>query len=222
VTDTHRVLRAAAGAAAVLAVLVAGCSSSSGGNGANPPGKEELNRLQTIINNRPDLEVVKRQMIDLDDQTRAVIAKDAPETVLDPSTPKVGHGCGDPFAHNIGDSYATETSFGRPAPTDEQWQQISTELDPVFKTAGFRLDLPTNITTPLGSDPQTRDDGASITFVNRPGGNNVLDLSYTTGCHLPAAWRTAPPPPGLRPGNDPNVHYPYLYGPPGGRNAPAE
>jgi hypothetical protein len=209
---------------ALVLALVAGCSkphSVSGVNpGENPADQAELDRLQRIINDRPDLEVVKRQLSDLDGQIRAAIAKYSPATVIDPATPKVGHGCQYPFWHNIGDSYGTETSFGRPAPTQDEWTQISAEVEPALKAAGFHLNLPTNIVTPLSSDPMVRDDDATINLINRPGGNNVLDLSYNTGCHLPVAWRTGQPPQELRPPSDPGVHYPYLYAPPGGRTAP--
>jgi hypothetical protein len=211
---------------ALIVTLMSGCAQpdriSDVNPGENPASKSELDRLQRIINDRADLEPVKQQLIELDGEIRTTIGRYSPETVLDPSTPKVGHGCDYPFWHNIGDSYAIETSFGRPAPTDEQWRQISAGLDPVFKAAGFRLNLPTDIVTPLGSNPQVRDDDASIELINRPAGNNVMGFSYNTGCHLPAAWRSAQPPVNDRPANDPGVHYPYLYGPPGGRTAPAQ
>ncbi|WP_214442968.1 LppA family lipoprotein, partial [Mycobacterium tuberculosis] len=102
--------------------------------------------------------------------------------------------------------------------------QIVTELAPVFKAAGFRPNnsVPGDPPQPLGAPnySQIRDDGVTINLVN---GDNrgPLGYSYNTGCHLPAAWRTAPPPLNMRPANDPDVHYPYLYGSPGGRTRDA-
>ncbi|MFV3441799.1 hypothetical protein ACNJD8_18700, partial [Mycobacterium tuberculosis] len=95
---------------------------------------------------------------------------------------------------------------------------------PVFKAAGFRPNnsVPGDPPQPLGAPnySQIRDDGVTINLVN---GDNrgPLGYSYNTGCHLPAAWRTAPPPLNMRPANDPDVHYPYLYGSPGGRTRDA-
>jgi hypothetical protein len=51
------------------------------GVGVEAPSKPELDRLQAEINGRPDLEVVKQQMIDLDGWIRAVIAKISPHRV---------------------------------------------------------------------------------------------------------------------------------------------
>ncbi|EUA01535.1 hypothetical protein I547_3302 [Mycobacterium kansasii 824] len=99
-----------------------------------------------------------------------------------------------------------------------------TELAPVFKAAGFRPNnaAPGDAPLPLGSanDSQIRDDGVLIRLVNGDE-HSPLSYSYDTGCHLPAAWRTAPPPLNMRPPNDPDVHYPYLYGSPGGRTRDA-
>ena len=103
----------------------------------------------------------------------------------------------------------------RPAPNPQQWQYIKTALAPIFTAAGFHPNYPVGQTPPPGNESQIRDDGA-LTNLTNPPDLGVLSYSYTTGCHLPAAWRTGPPPPSLR-GNDPNAHYPYLYGSPGGR-----
>ncbi len=207
--------------AVTLVALLGGCVKPTTFNPYAAPDHDELDRLQRIINDRPDLEVVKDQMATLDGTIRATIAKHSPQTELGPEQAKMGHGCTDPFGHNIGDAYTIENIYARPAPTPEQWQQISADLDPALKAAGFRLNIPTTVTSPLGSNPQIRDDGATIDLINRPGGNNVLNYAYSTGCHLPASWRTAPPPSELRPPDDPGVHYPYLYGSPGGRTASA-
>ncbi|VBA54278.1 LppA family lipoprotein [Mycobacterium pseudokansasii] len=187
------------------------------------PGRDELDRLQTIVNQRPDLETVQQQLANLDATIRAAIAEYAPQTKFS-STP-VSHptnGCNDPFVRTIGRQEESDHFFGEPAPTPEQWLQIVTELAPVFKAAGFRPNnsAPGDPPLPLGSanDSQIRDDGTLINLVNH---GHLLAYSYNTGCHLPAAWRTAPPPPNMRPPNDPDVHYPYLYGSPGGRTRDA-
>lgn len=211
----------------IATVLISGCIKPNTFNPYNPPDRGELDRLQKIINDRPDLETVKQQLIDLDGTIRATTAKYAPQTALDPSKPKSDRGCTDPFVHNIGDTYATNYSYGRPAPTPEQWQQIVAALDPVFREAGFVSEVESVVahggpSPPPGyqNDVQLRDDGARIELVGGSG-NSPMYYSFSTGCHLPGAWRTAQPPPDRRPGNDPGVHYPYLYGPPGGRTAPA-
>jgi Lipoprotein confined to pathogenic Mycobacterium len=222
-----RELSVAVALVATLVALIVGCSkpNRTDTNPYHPPSHDQLDRNQEVINARPDLEVVKQQLIDLDGTIRATIAKYAPKTVLDPSNPRLDHGCSGPFDHNIGDTYAIETAFGKPAPTPQQWRQITTTLDPVFRAAGFKPE--TEVVASQGGPPpppgsqddvQVRDDGARIDLVG--GGNgNVMNYSYSTGCHLPAAWRTGLPPPELRPPNDPAVHYPYLVGPPGGRTA---
>lgn len=93
----------------------------------------------------------------------------------------------------------------------------------MFSAAGFHSNddaIPGQPPRPLSADndSQIRDDGALINLVNH---GSLIAYDYDTGCHLPAAWRTAPPPPDMRPPNDPNVHYPYLYGSPGGRTVDA-
>jgi Lipoprotein confined to pathogenic Mycobacterium len=189
------------------------------------PGRRELDRLQQIVNDRPDLETVEQQLAGLDATVRATIAKYSPQTQF--STGPYSHatnGCKPPFNRTIARQVDSDLFVGRPAPTAEQWLQIVTELAPAFKAADFR---PNNSAAgsppqPLGSsnDSQIRDDGTLIDLVNGENGSQ-LQYSYDTGCHLPAAWRAAPPPPDMRPPNDPGVHYPYLYGSPGGRNADA-
>jgi hypothetical protein len=59
------------------------------------------------------------------------------------------------------------------------------------------------------------DDGSIIEMIDNPG--SVLGYEYSTGCRLPAAWRTDRPPAELRPVDDTDAHYPYLYRSPGGR-----
>lgn len=213
-----RARRTSAALTVGLAVLVAGCVKPTTFDPAAAPDHGELDRLQTTINQRPDLEVVARQLGELDGRIRAAIAANAPQTVLAPSAAKTNVRCADPYDHNIGQIRGIEDVFARPAPTAAQFKRIVAALDPVFKANGFRLNWPAGATPPEGSDPQLRDDGAQITLINTPDGNDVLRYSYTTGCLLPAAWRTAPPP-DQRPASDPNLHYPYLFGPPGGRTA---
>ncbi|MDT5109610.1 MAG: hypothetical protein QOE20_1500 [Mycobacterium sp.] len=199
--------------------LAVACVKPTTFDPAAAPDHRELDRLQTIINDRPNLEVVQQQLTALDGQIRTVIATDAPQTVLEPSTAKADLGCSDPFDHNIGQTRGIEDIYARPAPTPEQWQRITATLNPIFQANGFHLNWAAGKTPPAGSDPQLRDDGAQITLINTPGGNDVFRYSYTTGCLLPASWRTAAPPADQRPPSDPDVHYPYLYGSPGGRTA---
>jgi hypothetical protein len=205
--------------AVMVGVALPSCIKPSTFNPAAAPDNAELDRLQKTINDRPDLEVAQRQLTDLDAQSRAVIAKYAPQTVIPPSTPKSDHGCVDPFTHNIGDTYTIEKIYARPAPSDQQWQQITEALRPILDSAKFRPNVPPNTAQTPGTLSVIRDDGATIDLINSPGA--VLAYSYSTGCRLPAVWRTAPPPPDQRPTNDSGVHYPYLYGSPGGRTASA-
>ncbi|BBX72245.1 hypothetical protein H7H78_17380 [Mycobacterium shinjukuense] len=218
----HRFL--AAGLLSVT-LLLAGCIKPNTFDPYANPGRGELDRLQKIVNERPDLETVEQQLANLDATIRAAIAKYSPQTRF--SSLATGHpagGCNDPFIRTIGRQVSSDVFFGRPAPTPEQWLQIVTELAPVFKAAGFRPNnsAPGDPPQPLGAPnfSQIRDDGTLIRLVN---GDNrsPLGYSYDTGCHLPAAWRTAPPPLNMRPPNDPDVHYPYLYESPGGRTRDA-
>ncbi|BBX97897.1 LppA family lipoprotein [Mycobacterium lacus] len=212
-------------AAALLGVgvLLAGCVKPTTFDPYANPGRDELDRLQKIVNQRPDLETVEQQLANLDATIRATIAKYSPQTQF--SSTAIIHptnGCKDPFTRTIRKQEESDHFFGEPAPTDEQWLQIVTELAPVFKAAGFRPNnsVPGDPPLPLGSPnySQIREDGALIDLVNH---GHLLDYSFDTGCHLPAAWRTAPPPLDMRPANDPDVHYPYLYGSPGGRTRDA-
>ena len=202
---------------ALTMLLLAGCIKPNTFNGENPPDRAELDRLQQVINGRPDLEVVQKQLSELDTQIRAAIAAHAPQTVLAPTSPNTESGCTDPFTHNIGDAYTVQYTYGRPAPTPQQWQDIKAALTPIFAAAGFHPNFPGGQTPPPDNDSQIRDDGALINLTNPPD-LAVLSYSYTTGCHLPAAWRTSPPPPSQN-GGDPAAHFPYLYGSPGGRTA---
>ncbi|GAB7145099.1 LppA family lipoprotein [Mycobacterium riyadhense] len=205
-----------------ISLLLGGCIKPTTLNPYANPGRDELDRLQKIVNGRPDLERVERQLAELDAAIRAAIAKYSPQTQF--SSTAIIHptkGCKDPFNRTIGKQEESDHFFGEPAPNNEQWVQIVTELAPVFSAAGFRSNdsapaVPPKTGAP--NDSQIRDDGALINLVNH---GKLVDYNYDTGCRLPAAWRTAPPPPDMRPANDPNVHYPYLYGPPGGRNVDA-
>lgn len=214
-------------AAALLAItlVVTGCVKRTTINPDANPGRSELDRLQVMVNARPDLEAVEQQLGNLDAAIRSTIAKHSPQSQF--STMSAGHlrnGCRDPFTRNIGRQANSDMFFAEPPPSAAQWLQIVTELAPVFTTAGFTPDnsAPGSPSLPVGAanDSQSRGDGAKIKLVNGEAGS-PLDYSFDTGCHLPASWRTAPPPPDLRPSNDPNVHYPYLYRSPGGRSADA-
>jgi Lipoprotein confined to pathogenic Mycobacterium len=202
--------------AVMVSVALPACVKPSTFNPAAAPDNAELDRLQKTINDRPDLEVAQQQLAVLDAQIRAVIAKYSPQTVIGPSTPKPDRGCVDPFTHNIGDTYAIEKIYARPAPTDHQWKQITDAITPIFAAAKFRPNSPPNTAPVPGTFSQIRDDGATVELINSPG--TVLVYAYSTGCRLPAAWRAIPPPPDQRPPADPGVHYPYLFGSPGGRS----
>ncbi|KZS71639.1 hypothetical protein A4G26_06395 [Mycobacterium kansasii] len=208
-----------------ITLLLTGCVKPNTFDPYANPGRHELDRLQKIVNDRPDLETVQQQLANLDATIRSAIAKYSPQTRF--TNLKLGNppgGCSDPFVRTIGRQFKSDIFFGEPAPTPQQWLQIVTELAPVFKAAGFRPNnaAPGDPPLPLGSanDSQIRDDSVLIDLVNGDA-NSPLAYSYDTGCHLPAAWRTAPPPPNMRPPNDPDVHYPYLYGSPGGRTRDA-
>lgn len=213
-----------AAVALAVAALLAGCLKPDSIDPYASPGAEELDRRQRTVNDRPDLEVVEGQLADLDRAIRGAIERHSPATRF--TTVPRDHrrnGCNDPFIRTIGREVDSDLFDGVPAPTAEQWRQITAELAPVFGRAGFRPnnsapgDPPQPVDAPDNS--QLRDDGASIDLVNSVGSG--LTYSYGTGCHLPGAWRTAPPPPQARPANDPDVHYPYLFGDGGGRNLPA-
>ena len=209
--------------ALVMATLSTACVKPTTLNPYANPGRNELDRLQKIVNERRDLDTVEQQLADLDAKIRATIAKYSPQTKFS-STP-ITHptnGCKDPFVRTIGRQEESDHFFGEPAPSSDQWLQITTDLAPIFSAAGFHQSDLTPGRPPrppsADNDSQNRDDGASVELVNH---GTLIAYSYDTGCRLPAAWRTAPPPPDMRPPNDPNVHYPYSYGPPGGRTADA-
>jgi hypothetical protein len=206
---------------ALLAVLVAiaipSCVKDTTFNPYAAPDKAEQDRLQKTINDRPDLETARAQLTDLDAQIRAAVAKYSPQTVIGPSTPNADRGCPDPYVHNIGDTFTIEKIYARPAPTVEQFQQITTALQPILAAAQFKPNTPANVIPPPGTFSQITDDGATIELINSP--STVLVYGYSTGCRLPTAWRTAPPPADLRPPEDPDVHYPYLFGSDGGRRS---
>jgi hypothetical protein len=210
-----------------VTVLLAGCMKPNTLDPYANPGHQELDRRQKIVNDRPDLETVVQQLAGLNNAIDAAIAKYSPQTQF--SSNKVDqstNGCDDPFNRSIGRQEKSDDYFGKPAPTPAQWAQIVTELAPVFKAAGFKTErehaAAQGVPIPPGveNDSQLRDDGARINLVGGINGG-PMNYSYDTGCHLPAAWRTAPPPPNMRPSNDPDIHYPYLYGSPGGRTGEA-
>jgi hypothetical protein len=178
--------------------LLAGCIKPTTFSPYANPGRKELDRLQKIVNERPDLETVQSQLANLDATIRAAIARYSPQTVLSTGVTS-GHppsSCNDPFNRNIGEQEVSNEFFGRPGNTQQQWLQIVSELAPVFKAAGFRPNnaAPGDPPLPLGApnDSQIRDDGVTIDLSSGDA-QGPLVYSYNTGCHLPAAWRTAPP-----------------------------
>lgn len=214
-------------AAALLAGALAltGCVNRTTIDPNANPGRSELDRLQTIVNARPDLEAVERQLSDLDAAIREAVAKHSPQSRFSAMAANhLSNGCQDPFTRSIGRQVNSDMFFADPPPSAAQWLQIAGELAAVFRAAGYRPNnsAPGSPQLPVGSanDSQSREDGATVKLVNGVDGS-PLDYSYDTGCRLPAGWRTSPPPPDARPSNDPNVHYPYLYGAPGGRTVDA-
>jgi len=203
--------------AVLIAVAIPSCIKDTTVNPYAAPDHGELDRLQKIINDRPDLETARAQLTELDAQIRAAVAKYSPQTVIPPSTPNADRGCPDPYVHNIGDTFTIEKIYARPAPTVEQFQQITTALQPILTAAQFKPNTPANVTPPPGTFSQITNDGSTLELINSPGA--VLVYGYSTGCRLPNAWRTGPPPADLRPSDDPGVHYPYLYGSDGGRRS---
>ena len=199
-----------------LALILSGCVKPDTFDPYANPGRSESDRLQRIVNGRPDLETVERQLADLDALIRTAIAKHSPRSVFStvPAT-HLANGCQQPFTRSIGRQINSDMIFVQPAPSLAQWSQIVAELAPLFATAGLSTD-----NSGSANFSQRRDDGVTIKLVNGQDGS-PLDYSYDTGCHLPAGWRTAAPPPGWRPANDPNVHYPFLFEPPGGRSVDA-
>lgn len=189
------------------------------------PVHKELDQLQKIVNERPDLETVQQQLANLDETIRATIAIFTADNSSRAPWWATGRTAATsrPLASSVAKSIATCSPVVQ-RPLLSSGVQIVNELAPLFSAAGFRPNnsAPGKPPLPVGApnDSQIRDDGALINLVNGKDGS-PLDYSYDTGCHLPAAWRTAPPPPQMRPGNDPDLHYPYLYGSPGGRTRDA-
>ncbi len=199
----------------LAALALSGCIKPNTFNPYAAPEKSELDRLQRQINDRPDLETAERQLTELDARIRAVIATYSPKTVIPPSKPSAA-ACNDPFGFNIGQDYRTENLFGEPAPTSGDVSEIGLDLKPVFAVAGLRPNTPPGQPQPAGNLSVIGDDGTQIDLTINAG---VVTYMFSSGCRLPAAWRTGPPPPDARPYNDPDVHYPYLYGDRGGRTA---
>jgi len=202
---------------ALTSVAVPSCVKDTAVNPYAAPDHTESDRLQKIVNDRPDLEVAQRELADLDGQIRAVVTRISPGTDIGPSTPKPDHGCSDPFTHSIGDTVTIEKVYARPAPSDEQWRAITDALTPILTAAAFKANTPPGVTPPAGTFAWVSEDGSTVELIHNAG--SVLAYGYSTGCRLPSAWRTDPPPADRRPTDDANVHYPYLYEPPGGRNS---
>ncbi|MGD1112349.1 MAG: LppA family lipoprotein, partial [Mycobacterium sp.] len=157
--------------AVVIATSPAGCVKPTTLDPNANPGRGELDRLQKIVNDRPDLETVKQQLADLDTRIRAAVAKYSPETKFS-STP-ISHptnGCNNPFVRTIGRQEQSDQFAGQPGAFSEHWLQITTELATVFSAAGFHSNgdaIPGQPPRPLSADndSQIRDDGALINLV---------------------------------------------------------
>ncbi|MGH3522653.1 MAG: LppA family lipoprotein, partial [Mycobacterium sp.] len=114
--------RSLAAVLAGVAVLLTGCIKPNTFNPYANPGRHELDRLQKIVNDRPDLETVQHQLAELDTTIRATIAKYSPPTqfsMLHAGDP--AGDCMDPFDRTIGAQQKSALFFGRPVPSPEQW-----------------------------------------------------------------------------------------------------
>jgi Lipoprotein confined to pathogenic Mycobacterium len=209
------VSRACRTAVAMLAVAMTltGCIKSTTFNPYAAPDTNELDRLQQIVNEAPDLEPTRVLLSELDTQIRAAIAKYSPETKLAPYGRKESLlACRDPYTWTVGQEYRSTPLAGEPAAGVQQWQRIVDELTPVIENAGYQ---PSSEPTANSQQLYYGKDGAFVRLTNGSGGSPLM-YEYGTGCRLPAAWRTSPPPPDTV-GGDPNIHYPYLFGDEGGR-----
>lgn len=160
-----------------LSAALTGCVKPNTFNPYAAPEKNELNRLQTIIDDRPDLATATRQLMDLDRQIRSAYSRYAPQSVLPPSTPSPDRGCSDPFGHNTGDTYTIDRVVAKPAPTEEQWQQIKAELQPILAAAGFTPNYPPGASQPSDILNVRSGDGGMIEI---SGGGLIYHA--TTGC----------------------------------------
>ncbi|MGV7795966.1 LppA family lipoprotein, partial [Mycobacterium kansasii] len=79
------------GAAGLLAItmLLTSCVKPNTFDPYANPGHDELDRLQTIVNQRPGLETVQQQLANLDTTIRSAIAKYSPQTRF--TNLKLGH-----------------------------------------------------------------------------------------------------------------------------------
>lgn len=205
--------------AAALAVavtgLVSGCVKDTTFNPYAKPDQGDLDQLQKTVNDRADLETATQQLTALDSQIGSVIARISTQTLIGPSIPKPDRGCIDPFGHTIGDDDRVQQIAARPAPTTAQFHQVVDTLIPILTNTGFSAVTQANSPSDSSTLAWVDGDGARIKLINSAG--NVLLYDYSTGCRLPAAWRTSSPPADRRPIDDPDVRYPYLYESPGGR-----
>ncbi len=206
--------RAYRAAVAVLAVTmtVSACIKSTTFNPYAPPDTGELDRLQQTVNAAADLEPTRAVLNQLDTQIRATIAKYSPQTMLAPYGIKEAFGnCQQPYTWAVGQQYTPAPLSGKPAPTAAQWQQITAALKPVFDNAGFQPGKEPII------DGIAYGDGSAFVSLTNGGEQGTLMSKASTGCRMPTAWRSTPPPPGtFTP--DPVFHYPYLFGGEGGRS----
>lgn len=213
----------AATVAVVLTVLAAGCAQPPVPRDVDPaakPGAAEQDRLQKIVNARPDLDTVRQQLAQIASSVRATIDRHAPQSGLS-HTPDNGTNadrpgaiaCVEPFNHTVGQAFNSGDFLGGVV-SDEQWKAIVAELAPVFSDAGLTFN---DAYAPPGpgdqNDSQKHDDTAGNTVTIDLLGrypDKRLRFTYRIGCHLPAAWRTGPAPVGFESGQGPGAHFPYL------------
>ncbi len=65
-----------------VALPLAGCMKPTTLDPYANPGRKELDRLQKIVNQRPDLETTEQQLANLNSAIEAAIAKYSPQTQI--------------------------------------------------------------------------------------------------------------------------------------------
>lgn len=196
--------------AGTLAAGLSGCVKPTTFNPYAAPDNKELDRLQKQVNDRPDLEAAERELNELNRKVLEAFAKYSPGTRLEPK-PQIAP-CNEPNLFNVGREYRTDRVYAEPGPVTGDFAAIRGALMPAFTAAGFHLNLPPGKSFGPDEFSVIRDDRAMIEL-------SRTSYAFMSGCRLPASWRTAPPPTDDRPLDDPDIHFPYLYGSPGGRTA---
>lgn len=201
-----------------LATVLTSCFNARDVDPAARPGKDELDSMQQSINSRPDLENVEAELVQIQEAVRAVIGRVAPQAQLSatpaadgkippPGEPRV---CDQPYDFNIGRMVRSGDFDGGPV-TDEQWQAIAVEVEPLLTDAGFTAEPAPTTATPGYRVISMRRDDVLVDLFGRAGDPEHLRFRYRIGCRMPSAWRTSTPPDDLGLGLGPGSHYPYLF-----------